>query len=447
MNSVYSKILKSILLVFIMGWLIVVILTRSETAHEIEELFDAQLSQDAGIIFDTSINAIQQNILLSKVLPKTHFGHKYENKISFQIWNGDEMLFRSRNAPNTKFSSRNGYTDVTYKQKKWRVFATLKNFGLVNYTIITAEEHEIRNELLNEILLRSIAPLIVALPFLIFFLHLAIKSGLSPIQEVASKVESKNTMDFSPVQVDRVPKEIQVVIVALNKLLKRLKVSFDKERRFTMNAAHELRTPIAALQVQAQVAKGSIDNKVQLTNAIEKILIGTQKSAHLIGQMLTLARLEPEAIKNKFIKTDIIYMIKESIAENVILALDKEIEVEFECEPESGCVLLHYPQGIGIMINNLLQNAIRYTPQQGNIIISVLCEEKSCTIKVKDNGTGISVEDMDKVMERYYRANQSDNGGCGLGFSIIKQIVEIHDGNIDLESNNGLTVTISLPVI
>lgn len=428
--------------IFSLAWLMIVILTQSETAHEIEELFDAQLAQEAGIVFDISTTAIEKGILLNDILNKTSSGHRYENKISFQILQGKQLLFRSHNAPVKQLSVTLGYSDQIYHQEKWRIFVTKERFNSKVYTVITAEEYAIRNELVNDIVLQSILPVLFALPLLVFLLHFAIKKGLMPLQAIAVSVEQKGAMDFSPIKTKNVPDEISTVIDALNKLIGRLKIAFDKERRFTTNAAHELRTPIAAIQLQAQVAKRSFKNKQQLMTSLDNIIFGTQRSSHLVEQMLTLARLEPEAITDKFCKENIINSIQESISESIHSAIKKEIEIVLTARPETGCIVSHYQQGIVIMLNNLLQNAIRYTPAKGIINIELDCDEDSYSIIISDNGPGIAEEELDKVLERYYRGSEQKENGCGLGFSVVQQIVDIHHASMRLTNNNGLVVTI-----
>ncbi len=422
-----------------------IVFFRAETAHEIEELFDAQLAQEAAIIFDTSIVAITQQILQTPILQKTVSGHAYERKISFQIWHDETLLFRSYNAPTEKLSQHDGYSDKTYQQKKWRVFATHETYNKQYYLIIAAEQYSIRNELIHDILLRATRPLLVALPILILLLHFSIKKGLKPLQNIACAVSQKDTMDFSPFSHHYVPKEIELLISALNTLLERLKIAFDKEKRFTNNAAHELRTPITAIQVQAQVAKRSIEHPQQLITALDNIIIATQRSTHLVEKMLTLARLEPEILKKQFVQDNIIDAIRQSITDAVPLALKKEIEITLTAIPEEGCECFHYPQGIIIMLNNLLQNALHYTPKKGQIHVSLACQSQYCMITVADTGIGIANDELDKVMDRYYRASDNKVKGCGLGLSIVKQIIDLHQGSIQLSNQEGLVVAITLP--
>jgi len=444
MTSLYASLLRNIIIISALAWLGVVIFTRAETTHEVEELFDAQLAQEAGIIFEVSKKALQKDALLSSVLQKTTYGHKYEYKISFQIWQDDKLIFRTSNAPLDKFSINSGYSDRVYEDKKWRIFSTRKIHQNIEYTVITADEYDIRNELVNYVVLKATIPLLLVFPLLIILLHFAIKKAVTPLKTMANTVAEKDAMDFSAVQMENVPKEVEAIIISLNCLMQRLKVAFDKERRFTMNAAHELRTPIAALQVQAQVAKSSLDNHEQLLKALNNILAGTQRSTHLIAQMLTLARLEPEAIKERFQYQDIAEVIRSSVSEYVPFALEKEIEISFDILSNYPCDIYHDPHGIQIMINNLIQNAIRYTPRLGEVNISLECDQESCKIEISDSGPGIHEAEMKKVLERYYRTTQNQNG-CGLGLSIVKQIVDIHLGTLKLYNNNGLLVSISIP--
>lgn len=444
-RSLYAKLLKGVIGISLLSWLAVIILSRAETAHEVEELFDAQLAQQAGIIFEVSKKALEQQILLNTILQKTTYGHKYEYKISFQIWQNNQLLFQTQNSPLTQLSYQTGYSDQYFNDEKWRVFTTHEKIGSSRYTIIAATEYDIRDELIEDLVYEATSPLLIGFPILILLMHLAIKKGLKPLQHIAHLVAEKDTMDFSPLHLNETPKELQAIIASLNKLMQRLKIAFDKERRFTMHAAHELRTPIAALQIQAQVAKHSIDNPEQLNTALDNILKGTKKSTHLVSQMLTLARLEPEAIKGRFALENLTNTIRDCISEQVPFALEKQIEMSFSPPNDETKQCYIDSQGISIMMNNLIQNAIRYTPKQGTIHIALKYEQEHTTIYVRDSGPGIEKSEIPKVMERYYRISQQNQLGCGLGLSIVKQIVDIHSGNIQLSNDDGLVVCITLP--
>lgn len=463
MTSLYAKLLKGIISFFLSLWLIVVILTRFEVSHEIEELFDAQLSQEAGIIFDSIIETVQHNQLNHKVLEKRLIGHEYENKISFQLWSkdgqNDELIFRSHNAPSVKLSDRLGYIDKELNEHKWRVYTTVKTIDNIKYTIISAEDYDIRNELINEILIQSIFPLILSLPVLIFLLHIAIKKGLTPLNEIALKLEKRKATDLSTVDTDNIPLEIKTLITSLNRLMYRLGDAFEKEKRFTTNAAHELRTPITGIQIQAQLAKEFKTNEQKLDQALDNILTGTNKSSYLINQMLTIARLDADSIKEKFVESSIILTVREAVLSWSDICLEKNIKLTFNAEPEQDFIVSHYPDGINLIVNNLLQNSLRYSPQNGIIIVKISKYADYLNLSVLDNGPGIDEEKLDKVLEKYYRDENQPSDGCGLGLAIVKEMVNIHEGSIELKNTlntspnntfnkkNGLLVQIKFPIV
>ncbi len=434
-------------MVFTFTCVLISVLIWLEASHEIEELFDAQLSQDSKFILGIAVQAFNKGIVLDsrEIISSVQPNHEYEKKISFQIWYRDRLLVKSDFAPDTRMSLHEGYSDQIINGIKWRTFKTSLTFKNKTYHIIVAESYAIRNELLTEIVINLLIPFVLVLPVFLILLHYVIIQGLTPLYKLARTVENKQVNDFSPIADEAVPQEILSVIHSLNNLLEKQESAFSRERRFTNNAAHELRSPIAAIQVQAQVAINSFDKPQQLKNALDNILKGTERSTRLVQQMLTLARLEPEAIQNKFGTFNLDDLIQNTLADMAHLALQKEMELSFEHAESRDYHCYGYADGIQIMLRNIIENAIRYTPQGGSIKISLKVQDNDFVIVVKDSGPGIHADDLDKVMERYYRATDQNDQGCGLGMSIVKHIVELHQGSIILENDNGLRVTICLP--
>lgn len=243
------------------------------------------------------------------------------------------------------------------------------------------------------------------------------------------------------------PQEIQPLTRALNALLERLQVSFDKERRFTADAAHELRTPLAGMKAQAQVASRAKD-KGECRHALGLLLSGVDRATHLVDQLLTLARLDPDASLRNAQPVELRREIIEALANLAPLAIASDVELELLDGGDgqiSGEAAL-----IEILVRNIVKNAIAHTPKGGRVTVEIQSSVRALTIIVSDTGPGMPFDLRKRAFERFYRAPGNDKQGCGLGLSIVKRIADLHGGKAtlsDRKGGSGLVVRVRFPAI
>ncbi len=432
-----------------------------KTQHEVEELFDAHLAQSAKVLFgllqhevtenendeDDHETNIEQDDFGSK---SSAPGHRYEHKIAFLIRNQQgQILARSNTAPLFPLPpiATEHFSDYSINQHLWRVF-TIKQGQLF---IQTGERYDIRNELIQEIVSSTLSILVIALPLLALLIWIGIGRSFQPLQRVATEIASRTSDQLQPLETKTTPLEIIVIINALNNLFTRLKQAFDNERRFTSDAAHELRTPLAGLKTQAQVAYRAIDSQ-QRQQALQQIIYGVDRATLMVSQLLTLARMEASQGLTKT-EVNLHDLASQVITELAPQALAKAIDLGLE-EPPGGVVttLSGNPEALYLLIRNLIDNAIRYTPKEGQVTVSLenLTPSK-VTLRVIDTGPGIPLAQRTRIFERFYRGDNQNIPGSGLGLSIAQQIAKLHQTEIQLEevppSLSGLRTRVEFTVI
>jgi len=447
MSSIRKHLLFNLLTLILFSWLAIAGFTYFQAKHEIEEIFDAQLAQTAGMIAKLTSDKIKKKEVDSTQLAKAVYGHKYERKVSFQIWEGDQLLLHSQSAPHNKLSPNLGFSDKLIKGTTWRIFGMQQQ--LSNYTVYAAENYEVRDEMITYIAQGVLIPLLWALPLLGTLIWLGIGQGLLPLKRVALEVAQKNPQQLKPIDNKNIPDEVIPLTTSLNGLLHRLDQAFELEKRFTADASHELRTPLAAIRTQTQVALRSTDPEEQ-KKALLNIIEGVDRSSHLVDQMLTLARLEPDSCNKNFNTVDMLILSENIIADLVPLATEQQIELSLtnKTATTEARSIKGYEPGLAILLRNLIDNAIRYTPNGGRVELTIFTEKNNCSLTITDSGPGIPKDERERIFDRFYRQENHDNYGCGLGLSIVQRIVDLHQAEIRLAegfNNKGLSITLLFP--
>ncbi|STX53724.1 ATP-binding protein [Legionella geestiana] len=376
-----------------------------------------------------------------------HLPVNYLNKFNFQVWtNGGRLLLHSASAPTIPLVAENdGFSDKTIGSQRWRVFTAYNQAAGVR--TVLAERYDTRNELGHRIAQDDVYIMLLTFTLSGLLIWIIIGRGLDSLDRVAKEVANRAPSHLEPVNIDEVPEEIKPVIDELNKLFFRLQEGFEREKRFAADAAHELRTPLAALKTQAQVALNTTD--VQEKNlALQKLIASVNRSTHIVQQLLTMSRLVPEAASMQ--DADNVHLVRitrEILAMLAPSALEKNIELEFE--PIGTIpVFLGNPTAIGILVRNLVDNAIRYCRENGLVSVRVSHQNDEVVLEVRDNGPGIPVELQSRVFERFFRVLGNKSPGSGLGLAIVQQISELHGGRVRLESpeeGTGLVVRVFFP--
>lgn len=400
-----------------------------------EHLFDEQLTDLAALLSYSDLDHRQ-----------LHIRKPINSNILFQIWKTPELLLeKSSNAPDVHIINfEPGYHYATYNNFRWRVLVVFDELN--KNWIVVAEQTNNRYLIAESIALQSIMPNVLGLPLLGLLIWLIVGRGLKPLRNLADALSDKKHNDLSALQLHDMPRELQQVIDSTNGLLQRLENSFAREKRFSGDAAHELRTPLSALKIHLYNLGKMLpeDNKnIKLVN--ESI----DRMVHLIEQMLALYRTTPEQFMAKFADVDIYKLAQTIITERYDNIANKNQHVELIGE---SCILTGDRFALETLVKNLLDNANKYTPEGGSLIISIINHEKTVELCVEDSGVGIAAEFYERVFDRFYRVNGDQHNsmvtGCGLGLSIVQHIVELHSGTIELSPSgfaSGLKVTVTLP--
>jgi len=445
MKSIQARLLIWLLVTFGILWSAITYTTYVQSTHEVEEIFDAQLAQAAAVLDQISLLGNVRNGQTEKQLEQEIYGHRYEKKIAFQIWRNGTLLLRSANAPSVPMAAQSGYSDQTINKAHWRVFSLEDPDN--NRRIVVGELYEVRDELVTEITFNSLYPLTLFLPVLLLIIWFGVRRSLRPVRTLATQVARRSPSNLEPVKPGfNVPTEIQPLIKALNSLFEKLRIAFEHERLFTADAAHELRTPLASIKTQAQVALRATTDKDR-AHALQQIIEGVNRSTHLIQQLITTARLDPDLTEHDFTQVNLTELARQLLTELDSEARQKDIELSLVAEQEQ--VIPGNRAALEFMLRNLLSNALRYTPETGQVTVKISTDAEHIALSVTDTGPGIPPAERERVFERFYRGEDMQHiVGSGLGLSIVKRVVKLHNATIHLEqpeSGIGLRVVVRFP--
>ncbi|WP_019865216.1 ATP-binding protein [Methylovulum miyakonense] len=381
------------------------------------------------------------------VLQANALGRDYERKIAFQLWSKkDGLLLRSESAPKFVFSKADeGFSNANIDGHLWHVFSISDSTG--QYVVHVGQKEEIRAELTDEISSHTALQLLLGLPFLGLVIWIIVGHCLKPLDRLERSLSKREASYLKPLSTRKLPNEIVPVVNEINNLFAQLEQAFEHERRFTSDAAHELRTPLAGLLTQAQVALRTNDDEVR-KQALKRIEQAVNRMTYMVQQLLTFSRIESSS---EFLTQEAIQLGREVVqivAELEPEAYKKRISMEF-VETNPVPVLVN-PQLMAILIRNILDNAIKYTPAKGSVLISLVGKDNKLQLSVEDSGPGISPDQYEKSLQRFHRCTETAHTapGTGLGFSIVERIAAIHNADLILGVSQlgGLKVTISFPL-
>jgi two-component system sensor histidine kinase QseC len=354
----------------------------------------------------------------------------YEKNLRYQVWGGDgSLLLRSANAPDLPMTPRDGYSESTDADGQvWRHYGVWDRHH--DFHILVSEAHELRNRLVRNIALHVASPLALGLPVLIALLWFSIHRGLNPLGVLTRAIETREPQNLMPLDVLHAPWEVRPMVQALNELLARMTQTLEGERRFTANAAHELRTPLAAIQAQLYVVR-SAQGEAERARSLDQLQRGVERGIRLVGQMLTLARLDPEQALPDVQAVALAEVAQAVCAELAPLALQREQTLELHAEADLA-PLAGNADMLSMLLSNLVDNAIRYTPRGGHIDIAVRREADSFVLEVGDDGPGIPEPQRERVFDRFYRIASQTEPGTGLGLAICQRIAQLHGARVTL---------------
>ena len=443
--SFQARLLALLLVLVTTVWLGAAVVTWLDARHELDELLDGHLAQAAALLVVQQAQSDSDDEVVDA--PALH---KYAPKVAFQVFHAQRLVMRSGNVGLAPMSEKShGFSTVRFADgDEWRVFSTRGEESDVQ--VFVAEQTDSRNEILWAVLNGLLLPLTVALPLLALAGWWAVRWGLAPLRQLSHALGQRRAQALEPVVLQDTPTEIKPLVQALNDLFERMDSVLATERRFTADAAHELRTPIAAIRAQAQVALGAGSDTAQRDHALQTTLAGCDRATRLVDQLLTLARLESGSDVTAPLVlpgADLRMVTQRVAAELAMTALAQHQTLELDA-PEA-CLVAGDDLLLSVLVRNLIDNALRYSPSGARVLVSVCIEADATMLRVQDSGPGMTDTELARLGERFYRVLGSQQSGSGLGWSIIRRIAQVYGAQVQTGRSvelGGLAVTVSWPV-
>jgi len=448
-NSLRKTFLKRFFWVMLLGWTVIGAAIYWITRHELDELYDGEMAQVAHVLL--GIYSDQQ--LMPGPEPRVSSspfegGENYEHKLAFQIWNRNGvLLLRSSNAPLDALTTQTGVfqTDTIFNSRLRTLAIPSPDGELI---VHVAQNLDIRQENANDILELLIYVLILAFPLLMWLINSGITQGTRPLYALSQKIAHRSEHDLTAIETADVPAEIQDIILALNKLMARVKQALSRERQFISDAAHELRTPLSGIKTHAQLA---IRDESRRLSSLERIVSGVDRTTRLANQLLTLSGIDALTTLKDVSSIDVAPLIVTVIEDLNSDIQAKSIQIQHQFDRSS--TIKGDEDLLYILLRNLIDNAIRHSPQGGIIQIRYSALSGHAVIAVVDQGPGIPDALRDRVFDRFFRDieqhAQGETRGSGLGLAIAAKIARLHQAEIKLDIADpgpGLSATIIFSV-
>lgn len=338
---------------------------------------------------------------------------------------------------------KDGIQSITVDDQSWRVVVRTLDGGT---RIVIGQQTSVRDEIARDSALRTLLPFVILIPILLLLVGELIRQMLKPVKDLAQELDNRSQQDLRELSEIHVPNEIQPFVIAINNLLSRVKQSMSDQRRFLADAAHELRTPMTALALQTERLESS-DMSALARERLTTLKGGLGRSRQLLDQLLSLARAQ-EADKNPLREVSVRTVYRRVMEDLMPLAQVKSIDLGMVGEADY--TVFATEVDLRILVKNLVDNAIRYTPEGGQIDLTVRHLKGRTILQVEDTGPGIAEEERVRVFDPFYRVLGNDEVGSGLGLSIVKTIALRLGAIVDLSyaksaEKRGLCVTISFP--
>ena len=438
--SLQRRLLLLVLGATALVWLATLAFTWRDARHETAELLDAHLAQAAALLIVQAASGEIEEVDTEHA-PMLH---RHARKVAFQVWEkGRELRLHSVNAPNQPLGTRQeGFSDRVVDGQAWRVFTAWDDSH--EMLVHVGERMGVRNDLADRLVGGLLAPLLLAVPALAALLWLAIRGGLRPLTGLRDQVARRDPANLAPIEDAHAPAEVVPLIEQLNRLFERIRASLERERRFTADAAHELRTPVAAIKAQAQVARVAGSDGAR-NHAIDQVVSGADRAGRLVDQLLTLARVDAVDL-GRLAVHPLRPIAEEVLAHAAPRALAAGMTVELAEGPDPG--IRCEPGLIAVLLRNLVENAIAHAGG-GRVLVALTQQPAGAALSVSDEGPGIAPQDRARAMERFHRLESAAEGGSGLGLSIVQRIAELHGASVQLGAGaqgRGLRVEVTFPL-
>jgi len=399
-------------------------------------------------VFDNELRSLSHVLVNITDLNDPSLSPETDPAFVFQIWQQNTLIVSSHPKLKTAISDfKNAFSEHNFLAQRWRTYGHF--FESSNKWILVAQPLNRRFELAEQMILAAVTPLILCIPLLAIIIFLLVSAGLRPLRLLSENLRTKKTDDLSPIPQQIQRNELSPVIGTLNQLFERLNAAFSREKRFASDAAHELRTPLSVLKINAHNLALELNHHDTTNTNMQYLQQGIERMSHVVEQILLLNRTNPEQYQGQFknINTGL-------LCQTVIASLFPQIEAkkqEIELVGQ-GATIQGDEFSLGILLQNLISNASKYSPEGSLLRVTLKTLKNQLVIQVEDSGPGIDESEYQRVFERFYRIggdrHASNTSGCGLGLAISKHIAELHNAPLKLsrsEQLSGLSVELLLP--
>ncbi|MCD5364140.1 quorum sensing histidine kinase QseC [Chromobacterium aquaticum] len=436
-RSLQARLLLLLLLIVPLIWL-VASATAAWLAHEeVDELFDTQMGQFARqlLLVEVSENSLVDLPKLKHLLKHADKGQMDNDDFGLAVWDrhGNLLLSDGRGRRFDYEPERRGFHDYRGKDSdhNWRLIYLAAPDG--SRLVAVGQKQGLRHDMVLKVVSAQLLPWLIGLPVMLLLILMAVRRELGPLKRLAAGIARRAPDDSEPVPRE-VPQEVLPLVDALNALFARIAATLEHERRFTADAAHELRTPLAALRVQAEVLE-LLPDEAKRRHALRQLMLGIDRATRLVEQLLALSRLDPLSQPRQGEPIAWAALAERLLAELAAEAAGKKVslETEWRCAPERVLPLSGDETLVTLMLRNLLENAVRYGATGGTA--RLVLDEDSVT--VQDRGPGVAPEWLERIRERFFRPPGQDVAGSGLGLSIVERVAELHGLRLSLANRDG----------
>lgn len=431
------------LLLSLAAWFAASLVAWQQTTHKLDKLFDTQQMLFAKRLLTMDLDEVRAPERMRDIPKKVKHGRLDDDALAFAIFSadGDMILNDGENGRDIPYHyRRDGFDDGRLKDDNdaWRFVWLTSPDG--KYRVVVGQEAEYRQEMALDVVSSQLTPWLVALPGMLLLLIVMLSRELKPLKKLAQTLRSRSPDATDTLSTQGVPAEVRPLLDSLNHLFTRTQEMMSRERRFTSDAAHELRSPLAALKVQTDVAQLYLDDPQAQAKALAQMHAGIDRASRLVDQLLTLSRLDSLDNLDNIEPLALADLLQSAVMDIYHPAQQAGIDIRLNINApqatRTGQQLL-----LSLLVRNLLDNAIRYSPR-GSVVDVTL---NARNFSVRDNGPGIAPDALARVGERFYRPPGQDETGSGLGLSIVKRIATLHGMRVSLANSaeGGLDVTVS----
>lgn len=424
--SLQKRLLLYLLICAPLVWGLALYLSLRQARHEVNELFDTELvrlARQAYSTFDPRQAGPRTGLPPAPAEGSAEAGESDVRDLAIAVWDRSGRLqLADREGAQLRFiPGASGFVNGTVEGRPWRIYYMRSSDG--EWVVAAGQGAYERDELVYGLTITQVVPWLLVLPVLLAVMTWAVRRALWPMHTLTSELRTRDAADLKPVPDATAPAELKPLLGAMNGLFVRIEELLVRERRFTADAAHELRTPLAVLRARWDVVRRS-GTPEERRVAEEKLSAGLDRMEHLVTQMLSLSRVESGATSATMAEIDWRPIVEQVMSDSLALAGRRHIELECEWPPDGvhPMPLLGDAHLLTVMLRNLLDNAVRYAPERSTVTLRFGREE----LEVENDGPALSTELMERVGERFYRPDGQAQAGSGLGISIVRRIAQLH---------------------